>query len=89
MPTYIEGPDGKVRVPDHLEEASFATIFSAIPRGDEVEIMFIRKESDPNLAEEDGAVAEVVARVFMPRENFENLAEWIPLGIDKWRSEGR
>lgn len=86
MPEYIDGPEGPIRVPDDLPEASLATMLLAVPRGQEVELLFIRNESD--LPATDGAVAEVIGRVFMPRENYETLVGFLPRGIEAWRDLG-
>lgn len=87
MPKYLEGPDGPIRYPDDLPEAALAEILLAQPQGQEVELAFIRNEP-PELAAEDGAVGEVVARVFMPRENYERLVEMLPRGPEVWRDMG-
>ncbi len=85
MPEYIDSPGGKVRIPDALVEPTYGEHVFAFPRGSEVDVMIVRGDF---VDESDDAQFEVVARVFMPRENFENIVGALAHAVGFWRQQG-
>jgi len=86
VPTYEEIPDGRIRIPDELNEAAFADIMLVIPKGQEVEVLFARRALDPPA--EDGVTSEAVARIFMPRSTYEQFVGVFPQTVAHWRQLG-
>ena len=88
MPEYIPTDDGgPIRVPDELVEAARADALLTVPRGQEVSIMVVRNNPDPE-SEPDGAGSEAVANFFMSRDAFAGWVQGAADILDQWREQG-
>ncbi len=88
MSEYMPTEDGgRIRIPDEFVDASRADALLTAPSGQEVTIMVLRNNPDPQ-SEPDGAVSEVVANFFMSRDAFEGWVSSAAEILNQWRERG-
>ena len=82
-PGFMEGPDGLVRSQISYADAPLATVMVAGPTDAKWSWCSPERTAAFGPAE-DSAVAEVVARVLMPRESYEQADRPPPEGVRRW-----